>query len=347
MKTCYLHVGFHKTASTSFQQVCGNNREQLNKAGFYYPKFAYPAQKGNIWNHTGPVSSIYKSDRLKNRGNSKNKGTEKGIRPINKQRLYEAFQQDNNLLLSGEGLSCLPHDAYLRLIDDLGRFGYNIRVLALVRTPYSFACSAIQEMIKGGRYNRLIGLDHSRQSKPGRPDALPNRTEAIETLQRVFGSSIQFRPYSEALAHPKGPVDYCFEQFGIDASNLSASNGFIVHNESLNNLQTRVLNLINKEQRQQTGKKKIKKRELLLIRQGLENLDSERFLLTEQEFAGIADQYKQVRQDLDRLLGPSFTTEELSFATPVSKLMNVLSALARCSVLLANNVSTSTQRISG
>ena len=340
MKTCYLHVGFHKTASTSFQQACGNNREQLNNAGFYYPKFAYPAQKGNIWNHTGPVSSIYKSGRLKNRGNSKNKGTEKGIRPINKQRLYEAFQQDNNLLLSGEGLSCLPHDAYLRLIDDLGRFGYNIRVLALVRTPYSFACSAIQEMIKGGRYNRLIGLDHSRQSKPGRPDALPNRTEAIETLQRVFGSSIQFRPYSEALAHPKGPVGYCFEQFGIDAGNLSASNGFIVHNESLNNLQTRVLNLINKEQRQQTGKKKIKKRELLLIRQGLENLDSERFLLTEQEFAGIADQYKQVRQDLDRLLGPSFTTEELRFATPVSKLRNVLCALARCSVLLANNVST-------
>ena len=340
MKTCYLHVGFHKTASTSFQQACGNNREQLNNAGFYYPKFAYPAQKGNIWNHTGPVSSIYKSGRVKNRGNNKHKGTEKGIRLINNQRLYEAFQQDNHLLLSGEGLSCLPRDAYMRLIDDLGRFGYNMQVLALVRTPYSFACSAIQEMIKGGRYNRLIGLNRSRQSKPRHPDAFPNRTEAIETLQRVFGSSIKFRPYSEALAHPKGPVGYCFEQFGIDASNLSANNSTIVHNESLNNLQTRVLNLINKEQRRQTGKKKIKKRELLLIRQGLDDLDSERFLLTEQEFAGIADQYKQVRQELDRLLGPSFTTEELRFSTPDSNLKDVLTALARCSVLLANNVDT-------
>ena len=345
MKTCYLHVGFHKTASTSFQQVCGNNREQLNKAGFYYPKFAYPAQKGNIWNHTGPVSSIYKSGQVKNHSKNRNKDTEKRIRPINNQRLYEAFQQDNHLLLSGEGLSCLPRDAYLRLIDDLGLFGYNIQVLALVRSPYSFACSAIQETIKGGRYNRLIGLNHSHKVKPGTPKALPNRTEAIATLKGVFGSSIQFQPYSVALAHPNGPVGYCFEQFGIDTSNFAASNGTIVHNQSLNNLQTRALNLINREGRRQTGKKKFKKRELLLIRKGLEDLNSERFLLTEQEFVRIANQYEQMLHELEGLLGSSFTTEELRFSTPVTDLSQVLTAIARCSALLANNVSNREKRI--
>ena len=199
------------------------------------------------------------------------------------------------------------------------------------------------ETIKGGRYNRLIGFNHS-QCQTRHPKALPNRTEAIATLKGVFGSSIQFQPYSVALAHPNGPVGYCFEQFGIDTSNFAASNGTIVHNQSLNNLQTRALNLINREGRRQTGKKKFKKRELLLIRKGLEDLNSERFLLTEQEFVRIANQYEQMLHELEGLLGSSFTTEELRF-TPVTDLSQVLTALARCSALLANNVSNREKRI--
>ena len=33
MKTYYLHVGFHKTATTTFQQICGKNRDKLKESG--------------------------------------------------------------------------------------------------------------------------------------------------------------------------------------------------------------------------------------------------------------------------------------------------------------------------
>ena len=62
MKTCFLHVGFHKTATTTFQQICGNNRDVLKKAGIFYQQFNYPTEKENRCNHSGPLSMIYKRD---------------------------------------------------------------------------------------------------------------------------------------------------------------------------------------------------------------------------------------------------------------------------------------------
>ena len=37
LKNLYIHVGVHKTGSTSFQVFCGNNRSQLIKQGIIYP----------------------------------------------------------------------------------------------------------------------------------------------------------------------------------------------------------------------------------------------------------------------------------------------------------------------
>ena len=48
MKTCYLHIGFHKTATTTFQQICGGNRDELKKAGIFYPQFDYSPEKKSL-----------------------------------------------------------------------------------------------------------------------------------------------------------------------------------------------------------------------------------------------------------------------------------------------------------
>ena len=161
MKTCYIHVGFHKTASTSFQQFCGSNRNLLEQSGLYYPKFQYPPQKGNLWNHAGPISMIYKHGRIKLSDKIYNSNNPKTLSALNQEAHLKALEQEKNLLISGEGLSCLTHDCYQRLIEDLSDYGYDIKVFAVVRPPYSFACSALQEWIKGGRYSRLIGLNTS------------------------------------------------------------------------------------------------------------------------------------------------------------------------------------------
>lgn len=335
MKTCYLHVGFHKTASTSFQQFCGSNRSLLESAGLVYPKFVYPPQKGNLWNHTGPISTIYKRGRVKRSGNLSNIEDKKNLRATNQKRYLLALKQEKNILLSGEGLSCLSHDAYLRFMDDLSDFGYEVNVFALVRPPYSFACSALQEWIKGGRYSRLVGLNTTPKTKKTKINDLPHRSEAIATLNKSFNDKIQFHPFSTALAHTNGPVGFCLEQLDLPLSWSSAQTGSTVHNPSLNNLQTRTINRIIKElQRGDNKQKRCNKAELKTIRESVDKLESGRFLLTEQEFSLIEPHYTQIKQDVDQLLGPSFSEESLQFSDPVRESEAVIDALARCSALL-------------
>ena len=61
MKTCYLHLGFHKIATTSFQLSCGNNREKLLDEGIYYPKFKHQEREENRWNHSGNIEFLSKA----------------------------------------------------------------------------------------------------------------------------------------------------------------------------------------------------------------------------------------------------------------------------------------------
>ena len=65
MKTCFLHLGLHKTASSSFQQTCESNRELLAQQGLDYPLFSCIHSKPNrlkINNHSVPLRSIYDSN---------------------------------------------------------------------------------------------------------------------------------------------------------------------------------------------------------------------------------------------------------------------------------------------
>ena len=73
MKTCYLHLGFHKTATTSFQLSCGNNRDKLLEAGIYYPKFKFSDRKGNRWNHSGNIRRFCKLGGIDKIANNNNK----------------------------------------------------------------------------------------------------------------------------------------------------------------------------------------------------------------------------------------------------------------------------------
>ena len=59
-KVCYLHVGLHKTASSSFQATCAKNKELLQKNGLTYPIFSCEAaKKTRIKNHSFPIKSLF------------------------------------------------------------------------------------------------------------------------------------------------------------------------------------------------------------------------------------------------------------------------------------------------
>jgi len=336
MKTCYFHIGFHKTATTSLQQICGGNRDTLKKAGIFYPKFVYPADKGNLWNHSGPLTQIYKRGQIKVSKTKSNATERSKLRGSNQKSFLKALKQDNDLLLSGEALSCWPKEHYLRFLDDLDAFGFDVKVLALVRAPYSFACSAIQETLKSGRYHPLIGLNRPHRTKGTGIQRIPNRSKQIEILQDVFGSRINFQPFSKAIAHPDGPIAYCLEQLDLPVawSSLEHESSFR-SNQSLNNLQARAINLFNQQLKLNSNRNKCSKSTFKLVRQGLETLEGGRFLLTKEEFKLIKRQYKQLKQEMDVLLGPSFAEESVQFADPIQDPQAIMECLAKCAALLA------------
>ena len=101
MKTCYLHLGFHKTATTSFQLSCGNNREKLLEEGIYYPKFEYKERKGNRWNHSGNIRFLCQTK-------TRRKLPKKKL--LNQIEFKKALKRSDNLLLSGEGFSCMKRE---------------------------------------------------------------------------------------------------------------------------------------------------------------------------------------------------------------------------------------------
>ena len=336
MKTCYFHVGFHKTATTSLQQICGENRDLFRESGILYPKFAYPKEKGNRWNHSGPISQIYKRGKVKESKTEASSNERTKNRSFNQKSFLKALRQDRNLLLSGEALSCWPKEQYIRLLDDLDTFGYSVKALALVRSPYSFACSAIQETLKSGRYHPLVGINGPHKIKGRGIQRIPNRSEEIKILQEVFGSSINFQPFSKAISHPQGPVAFCLEELGlpISWSSLRQASSFD-SNQSLNNRQARTINLFNKQLKINSNKNDYSKSTRRLMRQGLESLKSGRFLLTKKEFKLIKNHYNQLKKDMNTMLGPAFSEESVQFSDPITDTEDIMEALARCTALLA------------
>lgn len=335
MKTCYLHIGFHKTATTTFQQICGRNRDLLKKAGIFYPQFSYSPDKGNLFNHSGPLSIIYKHGKAESPIKLSKQIRRSNLQKKNQRYQLDSLQQECDLLFSGEALSAWPQENYLHFLEDLKAFGFKVKVLALVRPPYSYACSAMQENIKYGKYNPLVGLSRTPRLRASKK-LLPSRSREIENLQQVFGDQINFQPFSKALAHHNGPAAFCLEQLGIPMSWESIRHDSSFRsNESLNNPQARAMNLINKEFHAEKSRKQCSKNNFKILRQGLNDLEGDRFLLTQSEFKLMEVQYKKLKQEMNNLLGSSFAEESLKFSDPISDPQEIAQAIAKCAALLA------------
>ena len=335
MKKCILHLGFHKTGSTTFQQTCGASREILNQNGFFYPKFSYPAEKGNLWNHSGPLKMIYKRGHAEIPSKSIQKRERGKILHTNQTRLLKALKSDQDLLLSGEGLSCFSKLELERFIADLKSYGFAVEAFALVRPPYSFCCSAIQETFKSGSFNPLIGLAQHRAPSIVRNTSLKNRNRQIKTLQQVLGQQISFYPFSKAIAHPQGVVGFCLDCIGIKIKPETMIDPTRIHNTSLSNIQARVINQINQIVADDPNGKHCGKLQHRLIQQATAQLDSNPFRLTKEEFGLVEAEYNQVKTELATLLDDTFIEETLAFSSSEIDQTAVIQGLAQTAAVLA------------
>ena len=314
--TLFLHLGLHKTASTSFQETCRTNQKQLKKQGFIYPLFyCRQANKTEISNHSIPIRSAF--------GNNPTSywiNQIWGIKDIEqtnnsyKQQLASALKSGDNLILSGEGISLLSEQELLNFTRFVKEFNYDIKAFGLVRPPLEFATSAYQEMIKGGDHFPLISFGNFTTSYlTDTSQKIPTRSLQISTLRKIFETNIEFQPFHKACAHPMGPTAYILERIGVSSNSIKTAEK---QNKSMSNLQTRLQNFINKaEPKVINGTININHRQI--IHMPISRGNNCKFHLNKNEYDLVSDQIENCRSYYKKLLGADFLDDTIHLSKPI------------------------------
>ena len=319
-RVCYLHVGLPKTASSSFQATCGINAELLQDAEINYPFFSCTAaNKSKIYNHSIPIRSLFTEDPVNYRMN-KRWGIANNIEEVNssyENQLSDFLTSSNDLIISGESISLLSKESLLKLINKIKSYNYEIKVIALVRSPYAMICSAIQQSIKTGEYFELISLNDSIPTSFG-DKQLHLKSKTVEKLISVFGKSICFYSFDRACLHSYGPVGFLLEEFLRQDPSIFK---YQKNNESLSNLSVRIQNEFNAINPAFIGSKNGNKYNAKFRRFPLkvdERLGfSGKFLLTEAEYGLVEEFVKSETDSLNEATGLDFSGQSLRFSKPI------------------------------
>lgn len=184
MTHVYLHIGSHKTGTSSIQATLFNARSTLLQDGINY--LALGA------NHSIPLYSLFCPEPHLYRLNViQGVNTEELAARHNetiRARLLAELEKNENgkFIISGEDLSVLPHESVERLRGLLAPYATAITVIVYVREPYDFMVSAAQERIRAGRTLAAV------RDKPLLPDYRGRIGKYIE----VFGrENVRIRPF--------------------------------------------------------------------------------------------------------------------------------------------------------
>ena len=118
-----------------------------------------------------------------------------------------ALNSDSSIVLSGEGLSLLSVKALSRLADRIRAMGFEIRPMALVRSPLDYAHSIAQQLIRGGQHLELVGCGPLLLPQPMKRLTIPDGQRELSTLLSVFGQQLELVPFRPLVLIPRGLLD--------------------------------------------------------------------------------------------------------------------------------------------
>ena len=232
-----LHVGFHKTASTSFQETCAKNRDLLLDRGFNYPKLFSKQGGVQTANHSIALFNVFSRSRLNYHVNAGKNilSIEKDLICYRRQLLAELLKK-SNLILSGEDICDLRVEEQKALVLYLSSFSHLLKAFAVIRSPYSMHCSAF-----AGRVNKT-GRDLKPTNFLSQLSKIKNLMVSFTRLGNIDG--ISFIPFSETIKSSQGPTKFLLEAMGVnDIDDFNT----VIANEGFSNEQTRNQMILNSQ----------------------------------------------------------------------------------------------------
>ena len=327
MKHCFLHVGFHKTATTSFQLTLQHNRQLLEQEGILLPKFQGKKQRLSA-NHSGQIRDLFdiNNKNLWKSNTFTHKPTDTKQKAIEEhcKSLTWLLKQHQDILISGEGISTMPKNSLIRLTSKLEEHGFLIKPFALVRAPYGYLTSALQQTIKNGKHHPLVGLTQTQDITSNHDFKIPSSLKSINSLNQVFGERMNYIPFKQATSYRGGPVLFLLKE--VLQLKQADQYKLINANESKSNASTRLKNFLNQQQ-PHTDQGELKD----LFKAISPKSQKQKFLLTEQEFLLIEKEFKQIKREMRSKLGKAFVEEQIAFSTQFTsqEANNLLSQLCR------------------
>lgn len=309
-KICYLHLGFHKTGSTTLQKCLAKNRSFLLKQGINYPEFPnlYSESNDKLIQHSVPIYSTFSNNthdyHVNRRFFGKDKKRIDEANNVYLSQLENELSKEYSIFLSGEDISLLSRNERSPLIELIKGHGYHIKPFALVRDPYEYICSIYQQLIKGGDYVPLLEGPKS----PSRIDQdAPNKTINIPTISGRLQENIKCHEnlkiisYEEVLNNSIGLVNAIAKEFNIACLPETDKQW---ENKSEPNIWVRSQNIINKvlvDNRNQPPASFAS-----IPNNFNEKYLSHKFLLTRNEYEIIQDQIEEEAKALKELSGIDF-----------------------------------------
>ncbi len=230
-----LHIGLHKTGTSTLQEFLYSQRDALNDAGVYYP-----ALQANL---SQPLSSLF-HDKPEAYSQNVLRGidTEEKVREQNAQLLASLESEfdtagADTLLLSGEDVCLLSHEALTRLKSWLLPRCDALTVVCVLRDPTGWSTSAAQSRIRGGETLAEVNEDHRVQRlKP-----------LLETIAGALGHErMLWLDFQRLVTHPDNYVTAFLENLGLPADWCRDSDVRVV-NEAISLEAAQVVSAINSQ----------------------------------------------------------------------------------------------------
>lgn len=153
MKKIVLHVGMHKTGSTSIQAALDGYRDEVYEYAPLPP--VIEEERGNAFNHSLLMSAAFDRN-YKEIGLLQRRGLDDGdieaLRWQCRSELSTCLERSEAdvVILSAESVTNFDAESTRALGDFLHRYASDVQVCAYVRDPFGYVKSVTQEVIKAG-----------------------------------------------------------------------------------------------------------------------------------------------------------------------------------------------------